>query len=170
MCRRGLAASVCAGVLLAAGLVLMPFEASAQDEAKAAARSPDRKPGPSSGKAAGGALRKKAQVAGKADRKKNQANPEKGEGPTGPLPERPARVVTPPTMTPAELDRLIKQFLTATSRQGRAGHSHVRCRVRSPHLFRRDRASTDADAGRVLYSRPRQRQACQADRCLAREP
>ena len=59
--------------------------------------------------------RKKAQVAGKADRKKNQANPEKGEGPTGPLPERPARVVTPPTMTPAELDRLIKQFLTATA-------------------------------------------------------
>ena len=40
-----------------------------------------------------------------------------------PLPKRPARSVTPPTLTSAELDRLISKYLDQEQPQGRAGDS-----------------------------------------------
>jgi hypothetical protein len=112
---RGLAASVCAGILVASGSVVMSVEPSPQDDGKPVATSGGAKPGSTSKQAATGKARANAQAKGKAARKKNQAGPEAGEGPTGPLPVRPARVVTPPTMTSADLDGLIHQFLTSTA-------------------------------------------------------
>ena len=114
---RGLAASVCAGILVASGSVVLSFAASPQDDGKPVAKSGDSKPGSTSKQPPAGKVRAKAgakaQVKGKAARKQGGAEP--GEGPTGPLPQRPARVVTPPAMTSADLDGLIKRFLTATA-------------------------------------------------------
>ena len=105
--------SVCAGFLMASGSVVMSFEPSPQDAGKANAKLGDQQPAPKSKRAAGGEVRGKAQAKGKVTRKK--ASDEAGEGPTGPLPERPARTVTPPSLTSADLDGLIKGFLTATA-------------------------------------------------------
>jgi Protein of unknown function (DUF1549)/Protein of unknown function (DUF1553) len=110
---RGLAASVCAGILVASGSVVLSFAASPQDDGKPAATSGGTKRGSTSKQAAAGKARAKGQAKGKADRK--QPGAEAGEGPTGPLPARPARVVTPPSMSSADLDGLIHQFLTSTA-------------------------------------------------------
>ena len=59
--------------------------------------------------------RKNAQAKGKAARKQGRGDPDPGEGPKGPLPERPERVVAPPSLTSADVDGLIKQFLTSTA-------------------------------------------------------
>jgi hypothetical protein len=91
----------------------MSFEPSPQGAGATAAKSDDFKPESKEKRGAAGKVRPKAQVKGKVARK--AAAGAEGEGPTGPLPERPVRTVTPPTMTSAELDGLIKKFLTATA-------------------------------------------------------
>jgi hypothetical protein len=103
---RGLLASVCAGSVLACGSVVMSFEASPQDGGKPPAKSKQA----ASGEAPG-----KAPANGKAARKLNPAGSDAALGPTGPLPKRPARTVTPPSLTSADLDGLIKQYLQSTA-------------------------------------------------------
>jgi hypothetical protein len=66
---------------------------------------------------------KKVRKLGQANQKKQGARNKKGAGPAanaqpevkGPLPPRPPRTVTPPTLTSADLDRLISEFLTKNS-------------------------------------------------------
>jgi Protein of unknown function (DUF1549)/Protein of unknown function (DUF1553) len=111
---RVLVAAFGAGILLASSSVVMSFEPTQQDEGKTAGKpGPKAKPGvgangakvPQSEKTAKKAARRQERLDAAADLK----------APKGPLPERPSRTVTPPTLTSAELDGLIKQFLTATA-------------------------------------------------------
>ena len=86
----------------------------AQDSGKQADSRRPRSPGPNRKQAGRASDRSESEGAGQ-----SQGRPEAEllitRGPTGPLPERPARVVTPPSMTPADLDGLIKQFLATTA-------------------------------------------------------
>ena len=109
---RGLAASICAGFVVAWGSVVLSVEPSGQDSGKQAGQPAPGKRGPNR-KQAGRASDPKAKGQAKAKAARKQT-PDNG-GPTGPLPERPARVVTPPSMTPADLDGLIKRFLARTA-------------------------------------------------------
>ena len=112
---RGLMASVCVGMLLASCSVVMSFEPARKTTARRRQGPRTRRPGRKESKPRAAEARKKAQAKAKAARKQNRAKPDAGEGPKGPLPPRPARVVTPPSLTSADLDGLIKQFLTATA-------------------------------------------------------
>ncbi len=106
---RGLLVALAAGVaLIGSGSVVMTFEAAADDAGKPAAKPGDQKPGPNSKKAAASEKNGKAKAAGKNAAEAATRRRADDPGPTGPLPERPARVVTPPTLTSAaELDRMI---------------------------------------------------------------
>jgi uncharacterized protein DUF1549/uncharacterized protein DUF1553 len=105
---RGLLAALSACVLVASGSVVKSFEPSQDDQGKPAAKSADHKPGPNSKKAAAGEKAGK----GKAARKNAQNGDEAAAaGPKGPLPQRPARTITAPTLTSAELDRMIAKHL-----------------------------------------------------------
>ena len=100
-----------AGILLASSSVVMSFEPRPQDKGKTAS-----KPGPKAKPGAGGKVPTPEQIAKKAARRQERLDAAADlKGPQVPLPERPVRTVTPPTLTSAELDRLIKQFLTATA-------------------------------------------------------
>ncbi len=112
---RGLMASACVGMLLASCSVVMSFEPSPQDDGKAPPRAADKKAGAKGKRAEGGEARKKGQAKAKAARKQNGRGSDGGEGPKGPLPPRPERVVASPTLTSADVDGLIKQFLTSTA-------------------------------------------------------
>ncbi len=112
---RGLVASACAGMVLASSTVVMSFEPSPQDDGKAPPRAADKKRGAQGKQAEGGEARKKAQAKAKAARKQNRGDSDAGEGPKGPLPPRPERVVAAPSLTSADVDGLIKQFLTSTA-------------------------------------------------------
>ncbi len=107
---RGLIAAFSAGVVIASGSLVMPFEAAADDSGKPVAKSGDRKPSPNSKKAAAGEKTGKGKAAGRTLGRRNEGAAN-GEGPKGPLPERPARTLTPPTITSADLDRLIAKHL-----------------------------------------------------------
>jgi Protein of unknown function (DUF1549)/Protein of unknown function (DUF1553) len=100
-----------AGILLASSSVVMSFEPALQDNGKAAG-----KPGPKAKPGGSGKVSESEKAAKKAARRQERLDAAADlKAPKGPLPERPARTVTPPTLTSAELDRLIKQFLTATA-------------------------------------------------------
>jgi hypothetical protein len=108
---RVLVAAVGAGILLASSSVVMSFEPTTQDEGKTAG-----KPGPKAKTGAGAKVSQSEKIAKKAARRQERLDAAADlKGPKLPLPDRPARTVTPPTLTSAELDRLIKQFLTATA-------------------------------------------------------
>ena len=94
--------------------VVMSFEPSPQDDGQAGGKVGRQQAGPEVEERRSRQSASEGTSEGKAARKTTGADGG-GEGPTGPLPERPARTVTPPTLTSAELDRLIKQFLTATA-------------------------------------------------------
>jgi hypothetical protein len=108
--------AVCgAGILLASSSVVMSFEPASQDGSQGASKQVDRTTNPKAKEGAGASNPGKAKAAKKAARKQQRKVDAPSEGPRGPLPERPARTVIPPTLTSAELDRLIKQFLKATA-------------------------------------------------------
>ena len=142
---RGLAASLCRGMLVASGSVVMSFEPSPQDDVKRRPSQATRSRASNAKQGAGGdvATRKGAGEGKRLARRTRRTRAMAKDRP-GPLPERPARAVTPPTMTSADLDGLIKQFLTATAPKVEPATADHRRRVRAPHLFRRDRASTHA--------------------------
>jgi hypothetical protein len=114
---RVLVASFGAGILVASSSVVMSFEPTPQDEAKTAGKRDDGNSSPKAKQGAGALAPGKGKAAAKkkAARKQEQKDGAGSGGPRGPLPERPARTVTAPTLTSADLDRLIKQFLTATA-------------------------------------------------------
>jgi hypothetical protein len=100
-----------AGILLASSSLVMSFEPTPQDESKTAG-----KPGPKAKTGAGPKVPQSEKAAKKAARRQERLDAAADlKAPKVPLPERPTRTVTPPTLTTAELDRLIKQFLTATA-------------------------------------------------------
>jgi hypothetical protein len=122
--RNALAAiTVCTiAVMIVAGPVVMCARSSQQDQGEQANKTPKDKPAPSeeSGKPTDKPARKPGQTAQSkqaAARKNKQADKtgRKDEPVNTPLPKRPVRSVTPPTLTSAELDRLINQFLTKNS-------------------------------------------------------
>ena len=104
-----------AAILLATSSVVMSFEPAPQDDTKTAGKPDDRKPSPKAKKGAAGQSPAKGKAAKKAARKQEQKDAAGSEGPRGPLPDRPARTVTPPTLTSADLDLIIKKFLIATA-------------------------------------------------------
>ncbi len=110
---RALVVVFAAAIFLASSSVVMSFEPAQDEAAKTAGKPGNRPPG---AKAKPGAQGKtgKGNVAKKAARKEDR-EAEREPAPRGPLPDRPARTVTPPTLTSVELDRLIKQYLTATA-------------------------------------------------------
>ena len=112
---RVLVATCGAGIVIGSSSVVMSFEPTAQDEVKTTGKQDDRNPGPKAKQGSGALAPAKGKAAKKAARKEQPKGGAGSEGPRGPLPERPARSVTPPTLTSADLDRLIKQFLTATA-------------------------------------------------------
>jgi hypothetical protein len=100
-------------VIVASGSLAITFGSPVQDNGDQAGVGPakdkanakkDRKPG--LGKQAKKAARKKAL---------GELGAAKAVEVKGPLPSRPSRTVTPPTLTSAELDGLISQFLTKNS-------------------------------------------------------
>ena len=102
---------------------------------------------------------KQAQKAAKAAKAKKVAERKKRlvenivpehEPSSTPLPKRPVRSVTPPTLTSAELDRLDQQVSRQEQPQGRAGDADDRCRICPPDLLRYRRAATHA---RCRFSR-----------------
>ena len=155
---RGLLVALSALALIGSGSVVMSFEASGDDTGKPTAQSGAQKPSPGSKKAGASEKKGKGKAAGKNAAKRNEAGA--GDpGPTGPLPERPARVVTPPTLTSAELDRMIAQHLTKTDPKVEPATLTSDVEFGAPNLFRRERAPAHADPGRVVPARSRQRQA-----------
>jgi Protein of unknown function (DUF1549)/Protein of unknown function (DUF1553) len=116
-----IAASLIA-VITVAGPLIQSSRSSTQDQGEQPTKSANDKPAPGSekDKASVKPANKPRQVdkAKKAaTRKKKQADEasSSGEQTKGPLPKRPGRSVTPPTLTSAELDRLISTFLTKNS-------------------------------------------------------
>ncbi len=103
----GFAAVLTIGLISVCGPAAWSFAPQPQDQPKPAAKSPQEKR----------ALRKARELKTAAKKKKLQDVP-----PVRPadlskfsLPKRPARSITPPTLTSAELDRLISQYLTRNS-------------------------------------------------------
>ncbi len=103
----GFAAVLTIGMISVCGPAAWSFAPQGQDQPKPPAKSPQEKR----------ALRKARELKAAAKKKKVQDVP-----PVRPadlskfaLPKRPARSITPPTMTSAELDRLISQYLTKNS-------------------------------------------------------
>ena len=169
---RGLMASACVGMLLASCSVVMSFEPSPQDDGKAPPKAADKKAGAKGKRAEGGEARKKsqAQAKAKAARKQNRGDPDGGEGPKGPLPPRPERVVTPPSLTPADLDGLIKQFLTSTAPKVEPATVTTDIEfVRRIYFDVIGRPPTPVQVEAFLHDHT-QRQARPADRYVARQP
>ena len=86
------------------------------------------------------------------------------------LPGIPPAASPPPSLTSADLDRLVARSPDQERPQGRAGGLDDRRRVCPPDLFRPGRAAADAGAGSDFLERPYERQARPADRHVARQP
>ncbi len=105
-------------------------------------------------------------------RKRDQGDKEKAkaEEAKAPLPTRPTRSVTPPSLTSADLDRMIQKYLAKTNPKVEPAEltSDVEF-VRRVHLDLAGAPPTPG-AGPLLRQRPDQGQAGQADRRAAAEP
>jgi Protein of unknown function (DUF1549)/Protein of unknown function (DUF1553) len=108
---RAVVAALGMAVIVATGSVALSIEPKSQFQGDLPA-----KPG------ADNSAAKKVRKPGQANQKKQGARLKKAGGQAepqpevkGPLPERPARSVTPPTLTSAELDRLVTEFLNKNS-------------------------------------------------------
>jgi len=93
------------GALVLAGSFAWSYEPFSQDQGTPPAKSEPDRPKSDANKAA----RKKQNAARK--EKRAEFAPAESDAVKGPLPERPVKTVTPPTLTSAELDRLIAQHL-----------------------------------------------------------
>jgi Protein of unknown function (DUF1549)/Protein of unknown function (DUF1553) len=96
--------SLSIGAMVLAGSFAWSFEPFSQDQGAPSAKSEPGKPKTGEGRDANKAQRKKQNAA----RKEKLAESDQAKVP---LPERPAKTVTPPTLTSAELDRLIAQHM-----------------------------------------------------------
>jgi len=103
----GLAAVLTIGLISAGGRAAWSFGPQLQDQPKAPAKSPQEKR----------ALRKARELKAAAQQKKQRDVPPVPAADLSKfsLPKRPARSITPPTMTSAELDGLISQYLSKNS-------------------------------------------------------
>ncbi len=146
------------GIMFAVGSITRPGELSAQDQgASAATPAKVKKKAATPGQKPGQA--KRAEATKKAE----------AEAVHGPLPKRPARSVTPPTLTPADLDRLITQFLTKNSPKVEPATLTTDVEyVRRIYFDLAGRPPTP-DAGSDFLARPLERQAAPTDRHLARQ-
>jgi Protein of unknown function (DUF1549)/Protein of unknown function (DUF1553) len=98
-----LMAALAVGLILASSSVALSFEPSADDQANPSEKATAKKP-----RAGTGAGPVSAKNSAKQRQKGSVAGPGKQKGP---VPERPVKVITSPTMTSADLDRLIAQHL-----------------------------------------------------------
>ena len=141
----GLSAVLSVGGIVATGALARSFEPADQDQGAPPAKSEKDQ-----------STAKVSQFVIPADREKQAAEhkkhdagsaPSKSDQPKPRLPLRPVKSVTPPTLTSAELDRLIAQYLTKNSPKVEPATSDDRRRVRPPDLLRPDRPAAHARAG-----------------------
>ena len=118
----GVIAALLIGVIMVVGPVARPSQSSEQDQGAQATKSATDKPAPiaNKNKPAGKAAKKaslaeKAKQAAAREKRQEEAYAAEDEKAKKALPKRPARSVTPPTLTSAELDQLISTFLTKNS-------------------------------------------------------
>ncbi len=100
------------GAMVLAGSFAWSFEPLPQDQGAPSTKSELDKSKAGKARDANRALKKKQNAA--RQKKKAESTPAESDGAKMPLPERPVKTVVPPTLTSAELDRLIAQHLTKT--------------------------------------------------------